>query len=254
MSKEKSWVDYANLASSVEKNVQLSGLSSQLARQQQTIEYQLELEKEQNDRREGLWAVKTKLAEVLEQYADKPAQQMLILTKLLKNVDSVNSGLFDKWEDKERLEEIKKSGRQAFKDIKQKIGESEMLVVNNALLLVEKLPELRKKTTSLLEIKELNERAGNKLGELKSIEAQIAIQISPKHKIFKKATIVAAVLCAVSFIFYFVLTAINQHKEDPHALTPSELIAGTFLLCFLMLQSLFRSLGIFIATNQKPKK
>ena len=153
---------------------------------------------EQKKRRDALWATKTKLAEVLEQYAGQPAQRMLILTKLLKNIDSVDSGLFDSWDDKERLEEIKKSGRQAFKDIQQQLGECEMAKVNNAVALAERLPELRKKAAMLLKIEKESKRIETELDdcqrilrvkqaqlkekkdELESIEA--IIQNPPQHK------------------------------------------------------------------------
>lgn len=191
MSREKSWIDYANLASNVIQNVQLQDLTTQVARQRQIAERQQYLEEEQNHRREALWAVKRQLTEVLEQYAEKPAQQMLILSKLLKNIDAVDSRIFDKWEDKERLEEIKKAGRQAFKDIRQKIGESETVRINNAIMLMENLPELLKKGITLIKAKESNEKAANELAEFRESLCKSQAQLIEKKN--ELESIVAAV-------------------------------------------------------------
>ena len=116
---------------------------------------------------------------------------MLILSKLLKNIDAVDYGKFDKWEDKERLEEIKKTGRQAIKDIRQKIGESETTRINNAIMLMEDLPELLKKAVTIVRAKESNKKAANELAECQELLHKTQTKL--KEKEHELESIVAAI-------------------------------------------------------------
>src|ERR1035441_7492730 len=143
MSKENTWVDYANLASNVAQNVQLQGLAKKLETGLYLANSQVENEAEQKRRRDWLWNLKALQASILESDGE-PTQQAYLLLKLVKQADSKDASLFDAWEDKERFAEIKKSSRQALQRIEASIGAERMSAVSKGSSLAdEELPALR---------------------------------------------------------------------------------------------------------------
>jgi hypothetical protein len=111
MKKERDWVDYAGLASSVGQNIQLSKINSELERANainlKSIEQQANQTVKQELRREyesGLQNVLWNLIQLLErskkEYANDPHQFTFALLSLTPRFSATS---FEDWENKQRL-------------------------------------------------------------------------------------------------------------------------------------------------------
>jgi hypothetical protein len=194
MSRERSWIDYANLASNLVQNVQIKKISDAIEFQQFVTEAKELDAEEQNKRRQALWDFKQCLLQIDEVLDKKPAQQALILFKFT-NAETLDAKFFNSWEDKERVEEIKKIYRKSLERVEHDLGSEKMLAVKNASVLLQELPELPKKAKD----------------KIKAIEALRQIQVEVDMRMEKR--------CALNFLEPKLKKQLSQNEIGFHPST-----------------------------------
>lgn len=115
MSKQRDWVDYANLASNVAQNVQLNDLQQKLGAMAQVAASQERREmmksvarREENQLREMVFRMATIIEDIKSQISTNP-QPALALARSLQmrfESESISTGSFNEWEDKERFRKL----------------------------------------------------------------------------------------------------------------------------------------------------
>ena len=136
MSKQRDWVDYANLASNVAQNVQLHDVQKKLgtlteaARQQERRELINSVRaREENDLRELVFRCTAIIADARKQLPDKALPVSALTRCIQRRFDSLNitTGSFKSWEDKERFLKLNGDLLEVVKEASQTLSPEQML-------------------------------------------------------------------------------------------------------------------------------
>jgi hypothetical protein len=117
MKKERDWIDYANLASNVAQNLQLSRANQTLAGLERVTVERAVREQEQRDQdrrldrlREHVSQIADDVASLQEHLRENPCAALALglQIKSLLEKHNVTTASFRQWEDKDRLKDVQK--------------------------------------------------------------------------------------------------------------------------------------------------
>lgn len=250
MPRDRDWVDYANLASNVVQNVQLSSINDkmrQMAELELHKEYRVQQEavvaQRENMLRDAVFYYAEQLRDVEEILSQNPVDAYVRASFLKVTYDRMpqfSASGFRNYEDKERLANVKRAYDRFIRECASRLKPDELEKADRCISHIAerddllRLIEAQKKKEGLgIDRQSLHARRAAKEAELCEVHAQQARNACP---LWLGACVFVGVVClvlaAIVFFFGVIVTALAAPPVETSALLTAIVlgIAGLFLV------------------------
>lgn len=231
MSKQRDWVDYANLASNVAQNVQLHDVQQKLgamahvaANQERREMMKSVARREENQLREMVFRIATIIEDIKSQISTNP-QPVLALARSLQlrfESNNINTESFSEWEDKQRLKKLAVECAEVIEQASAHLNPEQITEAERcASYCIERGP-----LNELIKIQKGREALAAKEAELKELQTSLAQIKCPGW--FTTIIIVAVVSGAVSLLCLLLdKSSLMSFAAVSGAIAVGSLLAGT---------------------------